>query len=232
MGVLTTAWVNAFPAHAASTTIPLAAAAAPTKHQQAQPSEIIMVYGDSLSAAYGMQPKEGWASLLEARLATTNAASKVTVVNASISGETTSGGASRIKTDLSRHQPTIVLLALGANDGLRGLPIAEMRRNLKVMLDAIRKANARAVLIGIQIPPNYGIDYSNQFKDTFVILAREQKLPLVPFLLDGIADKFENFLPDRLHPTPAAQPRILENVLSVVAPMLKPARVTQSTPAR
>ncbi len=187
-----------------------------------------MVYGDSLSAAYGIQPNEGWVSLLEARLAT----NKIAVVNASISGETTSGGANRINTDLSRHQPTIVLLALGANDGLRGLPITEMRRNLNLMLAAIRKANARAVLIGIQIPPNYGIDYSNQFKDTFVILAREQKLPLVPFLLDGIADQFENFQADRLHPTAAAQPRILKNVLTIVEPLLKAPRPIKLSQAK
>ena len=186
------------------------------------------MFGDSLSAAYGINNKDGWVSLLETRVAV----DKVAVVNASISGETTSGGASRIKTDLVHHRPTIVLLALGANDGLRGLPITEMRRNLNVILDAIRKANARAVLIGIQIPPNYGIDYSNQFKDTYAILARERKLPLVPFLLEGIANKLENFQADRLHPTTAAQPRILENVLAVVEPLIKPARAIKLTPAK
>jgi acyl-CoA thioesterase I len=183
-----------------------------------QKTQKIMVYGDSLSAAYGINPQEGWVSLLEGKLKTQN----IAVVNASISGETTTGGASRIKTDLARHKPTIVLLALGANDGLRGLPVAEMRKNLVIMLDEIKRANARAIIIGIQIPPNYGIDYAKQFKDTFANLARERKLPLVPFLLDGIAESLDNFQPDRLHPTAAVQPRILANVLPVVESAIMP----------
>ncbi len=182
---------------------------------QPLPAQKIMVYGDSLSAAYGIKPEQGWVNLLADRLN-----NKAQIVNASISGETTNGGASRITTDLARHQPTIVLLALGANDGLRGLPVAQMRRNLITMLDAIKQANARAVLIGVQIPPNYGIEYTRQFKDAYTALARERKLPLVPFLLDGIADRLENFQADRLHPTAAAQPRILANVLPVIEPLI------------
>lgn len=190
----------------------------PADAKNASPAQKIMVYGDSLAAAYGINPKEGWVSLMETKLKTRN----VAVVNASISGETTTGGASRIKTDLARHKPTIVILALGANDGLRGLPVVEMRKNLNLMLDEIRRANARAIIVGIQIPPNYGIDYTNQFKATFATLARERKLPLVPFLLDGIAESLDNFLPDRLHPTAAVQPRILANVLPVVEAAITP----------
>lgn len=176
----------------------------------------IMVYGDSLSAAYGINPSEGWVNLMQKQLQNR----QITVVNASTSGETSNGGVSRIRTDLAKHQPTIVLLALGANDGLRGLPVIEMRKNLVRMLDEIRRANARAVVVGMQIPPNYGLEYARNFKATFADLARERKLPLVPFLLDGIAENLDNFQPDRLHPTAAAQPRILQNVLPVVEKML------------
>ena len=207
-GVVTLNLLVAFPTWATSATI------APTKPTQTaqQTTQKIMVFGDSLSAGYGLQPNQGWVSLLETKLKSRN----VEVVNASISGETTTGGASRIKTDLARHKPTMVILALGGNDGLRGLPVAEMRKNMISMLDAIRQTNAQAVIVGIQIPPNYGIDYTNQFKNMYSILARERKLPLVPFLLDGIAESLDNFQPDRIHPTAAAQPRILANVLPVV----------------
>ncbi len=191
-----------------------------------QLTQKIMVYGDSLSAAYGIDASQGWVSLMEAKLKGKN----TTVVNASISGETTTGGASRIKTDLARHQPTIVMLSLGANDGLRGLPVADMQLNLGKMLDEIRKANAQAILIGMQIPPNYGITYAEDFKQSYLTLARDRKLPLVPFLLDGIADKLENFQPDRLHPTAAAQSRILENVLPVAERVIT-ARQRMAPPA-
>jgi acyl-CoA thioesterase-1 len=212
--VLTALFLFAFPSLASAS-----AAAAPTRDQ------VIMVYGDSLSAAYGINPNEGWVSLMERALqngssgnggGTAASTRKVRIVNASISGETTSGGANRIRTDLARHKPTIVVLALGANDGLRGLAVKEMRANLVKILDAIRDAGARAILVGIQIPPNYGLNYAASFRDTFAQLARERRLPLVPFLLDGIAEDLANFQPDRLHPTAAAQPRILRNVLPVV----------------
>lgn len=181
-------------------------------------AQVIMVFGDSLSAAYGINPNEGWVSLMERSLQGQpgQAPRSVRVVNASISGETTAGGANRIRNDLAKHKPNIVVLALGANDGLRGLAVREMRANLVKMLDAIRDAGARAILVGIQIPPNYGLDYAASFRDTFGQLARERKLPLVPFLLEGLAEDLANFQPDRLHPTAAAQPRILRNVLPVV----------------
>ncbi len=174
--------------------------------------ERIMVFGDSLSAAYGLNPADGWVALMEKSLKNRG----IGVVNASISGETTRGGLNRIKGDLQRQKPTIVLIALGANDALRGLPVAETRKNLDAIINAVRAANARPVIIGIQIPPNYGLDYTKSFSAVFPALAKQYKSPLVPFLLDGIAEKLELFQSDRLHPIAAAQPRILDNVMPAV----------------
>ena len=171
--------------------------------------ERVMVFGDSLSAAYGINQRDGWVALMEARLKPQG----IAVVNASISGETSRGGLSRIKTDLARLSPTIVVIALGANDGLRGLPNAETRKNLEAIITASRAASARVVLAGIQIPPNYGLEYAQQFRDMYPDIAAKYKLPFVPFMLEGIADKLELFQADRLHPIAAAQPRIVENVL-------------------
>ena len=185
----------------------------PAASRAAQPARAtVMVFGDSLSAAYGLRAGEGWVELMAQRLAPRETA----VVNASISGETTSGGLRRIKADLVRHKPSIVVVALGANDGLRGLPVAQTRQNLELILDQIRQRGAKAVLVGIQIPPNYGLQYANDFKNVFAQLAAERKLLLVPFLLDGIAEDLDNFQPDRLHPIAATQPRVLQNVLPIV----------------
>ncbi len=172
----------------------------------------VMVFGDSLSAAYGLRPEQGWVALMAAQLS----ARGVTIINASVSGETTSGGLRRIKADLERHRPTVVVLALGANDSLRGLPVAETRQNLARTLDQIRQRGAEAVVVGIQIPPNYGIQYTNDFKNLYGQLAAERKLLLVPFLLEGIAENLDNFQADRLHPIASTQPRVLQNVLPVV----------------
>ncbi len=186
--------------------------------------ERVMVFGDSLSAAYGINPKDGWVALLGAKLQSQG----VTVVNASISGETTLGGLNRIKGDLARLRPTIVVLALGANDGLRGLPNADTRKNLEAIITASRSASARVVLIGVQIPPNYGLEYAQQFREIYADLAGKYKLPLVPFLLEGFADKLELFQTDRLHPTAAAQPRIVVNV----TPALLQTIAKPNTPSR
>ena len=176
--------------------------------ESANTRERVMIYGDSLSAAYGINAKDGWVALMEAKLRPQG----IAVVNASISGETSRGGLNRIKADLARLSPTIVVLALGANDGLRGLPNAETRKNLEAIIKEARAASARVVLVGIQIPPNYGLDYTQQFRDMYADLAVKYKLPFVPFLLEGVADKLEFFQADRLHPTAAAQPKILDNV--------------------
>jgi acyl-CoA thioesterase I len=186
----------------------------------------IMVYGDSLSAAYGIDPKDGWVSLMEARLKPDG----VEVINSSVSGETSSGGLNRIKTDLAMIKPSIVILALGANDGLRGLPVGDLRKNLQGIISAIAASKAKVVLIGIQIPPNYGIEYAQQLRDLYPELAKKNNALLVPFLLDGIADKLELFQADRLHPKAGAQPRILENVLPVVRKAL-PQPLSYTPPA-
>jgi acyl-CoA thioesterase-1 len=183
----------------------------------------VMVFGDSLAAAYGLAPAQGWVALLDARLS--RRVPPATVINASISGETTRGGLSRIGADLAAHKPTLVLLELGANDGLRGLPLRESRAHLASIIRTIRKTNADVILIGIQIPPNYGLDYAREFREMYPELAKQHKLPPAPFLFDGIADKRDLFQRDGLHPTAAAQQRILDNVWpSVEHALMKPPR--------
>jgi acyl-CoA thioesterase-1 len=178
-----------------------------------------MVFGDSLSAAYGLAPSQGWVALLAQRLEQSVPAWRV--VNASVSGETTAGGLSRLPEDLKRHQPKVVLIALGANDGLRGQPIKAARANLEQMIRLARQAKAVPVLVGLMIPPNYGIEYAAEFRDMYPDIARRMKVPLVPFLLEGVAEKRELFQADQMHPTAEAQARILDNVWPVVAPLTK-----------
>jgi acyl-CoA thioesterase-1 len=185
----------------------------------ARGASTILVYGDSLSAAYGIAQKDGWVALLERRL--TEHQHDYIVANASISGETSSGGASRIAAALATHRPRIVIVALGANDGLRGLPLGQLHDNLAAIVRAARKAGSRVLIAGMRMPPNYGPRYTRDFEQVYRALAREFKIPLVPFLLEGIAGKRELFLDDNLHPTAQAQPAILENVWRALAPMLK-----------
>ncbi len=189
--------------------LPLAASAAGT----------ILVYGDSLSAAYGLSQDAGWPSLLQARLKQEGI--DYTVTNVSISGETSSGGAARIGEALKAHKPAVIIVALGANDGLRGLPPAQMRANLARIVSASRRAGARVLLVGMRMPPNYGETYTRQFAQVYADLARKYKTALVPFLLEGMADKRELFQADDMHPTAAAQPILLENVWKALLPLLK-----------
>jgi acyl-CoA thioesterase-1 len=177
----------------------------------------ILVFGDSLSAAYGIPQARGWVALLGERLKRERA--DYIVANASISGETTAGGRARLKAALERYRPAIVVLELGANDGLRGLPLAQMKDNLAAMIQASRAAGARVVLVGMKLPPNYG-DYARQFEAAFGELARRHKAALVPFFLEDFAEKPELFLPDRIHPTEAAQPLMLERVWKALRPLL------------
>ena len=182
----------------------------------------LMVFGDSLSAAYNLAPEQGWVNLLSQRVAKVDASWRV--VNASISGETTAGGLRRLSEDLKRHKPSIVVIELGANDALRGQPIATIRSNLEKMVRIARDARAEPVLVGLMIPPNYGIDYALEFRDVYAAIAAKHKVALVPFLLEGIADKRELFQPDQVHPTAAAQPLVVDNVWPVLEPLLKKAR--------
>ena len=179
----------------------------------------LLVYGDSLSAAYGIGQKQGWVTLLEERLRQKHF--DYTVANASISGETSSGGASRIAATLAQHRPRIVILALGANDGLRGLPVTQMRDNLAAIVRAAQKAGSRVLLVGMKMPPNYGPQYTRELEQAYATLARRYKTAFVPFLLDGIAGKRDNFLDDNLHHTAQVQPLILDNVWTGLAPLLK-----------
>lgn len=178
----------------------------------------ILVFGDSLSAAYGIPREQGWVTLLQQRLK--DKGLPYQVANASISGETTSGGLSRMQSALDQYKPDIVLLELGANDGLRGLPVADMQRNLAAMISASQAAKARVVLIGIMIPPNYGTRYTHEFAESYTTLAQRYHLPLVDFLLDGVAGKPELTLDDGLHPNASAQPRLLDNVWEILQPEL------------
>jgi acyl-CoA thioesterase-1 len=185
----------------------------------AHASPTLLVFGDSLSAAYGIDQQAGWVALLQERLRQKRL--DYTVINASVSGETTSGGAARIAVALAAHKPAIVVVALGANDGLRGLPLGQMRDNLAVIVRAVQKFGSRVLLVGMKMPPNYGPQYTRDFEQTYVALARQFKCALAPFLLDGVAGKRELFLDDNLHPNAQAQPVILENVWKGLAPMLK-----------
>jgi len=185
----------------------------------AQAAGNILVVGDSLSAGYGLGPNQSWPSLLEKRLREQRL--DYSVVNASISGDTTSGGRSRIGAALDQARPAVVIVALGGNDGLRGLPVNLMRDNLEAMLGDARARKARIVLAGMKLPPNYGIDYTRAFEQSYVDLARRHKAALVPFLLEGVAERRELFLPDNIHPVAEAQPIILENVWKVLRPLLR-----------
>ena len=179
----------------------------------------ILVYGDSLSAAYGLSQNAGWPSLLQARLKQERM--DYTVTNVSISGETTSGGAARIAAALREHKPRVIIVALGANDGLRGLPPAEMRANLAKIVRAGQKARSRVLLVGMRMPPNYGESYTRQFAEVYADLAREHKTAFVPYLLQGMDQQRELFQSDNMHPTAAAQPILLQNIWKALLPLLK-----------
>lgn len=176
----------------------------------------LLVMGDSLSAAYGIEQEQGWVSLLAERLD-----GDAQVVNASISGETTSGGAQRFADIIGQRQPDIVLLELGGNDGLRGLPPAQMRANLATMIEQSQQAGAEVLLLGIDIPPNYGQAYRDAFTGVYHSLAQEYELSLVPFLLEDIALNQQLMQSDGIHPTADAQPIILDNVWPALEPMLE-----------
>ena len=185
-------------------------------------SATILVVGDSLSAEYGLKRGSGWVALLEARLAAEKIPARL--VNASISGDTTSGGRSRLPALLTQHKPDVVVIELGGNDALRGLPLTGTEDNLSTMVRAAQKAGARVLLLGMQVPPNYGTDYSNRFAGMFERVAKSTRSALVPFLLKGVADVDDAarwFQNDRIHPRAEAQPLMLANVWPELKKILK-----------
>jgi len=189
---------------------------------QALATPTIVVLGDSLSAEYGLPRGSGWVALLERKLAAEKIAFKV--VNASISGDTTSGGRSRLPALLKQQQPAIVVIELGGNDALRGLPLTNTQANLTAMVEASKQAGAKVLLLGIQVPPNYGSDYANKFAATFQNVSKALQVPLVPFLLAHVADgpdPVAMFQSDRIHPKAEAHPQILANVWPALGKLLK-----------
>lgn len=178
----------------------------------------ILVLGDSLSAGYGLAREAGWVARLQARL--DHAGLAYRVVNASVSGETTAGGRTRLPSLLAREQPAIVIIQLGANDGLRGFGLDLIRANLSELIELARSAGGRVLLVGNRLPPNYGAAYTQGFQAVFDGLAAQASVPLVPALLDGVAERWELMQPDGLHPTAAAQPRLLNNIWAVLKPLL------------
>jgi acyl-CoA thioesterase I len=191
-------------------------------HAQGPKTFKVLVVGDSLSAEYGLARGTGWVALLEQRLATEKP--PVTVINASVSGDTSSGGRSRLQALLTQHRPQVVVIELGGNDALRGLPLGMTQSNLTEMARAAKAAGARVLVVGMQVPPNYGRKYGDDFAALFATVARAEGAALVPFLLKGVADGPEAdslFQPDRIHPKAEAHPRMLENVWPVLQPLLK-----------
>jgi len=182
---------------------------------------VILVVGDSLSAEYGLKAGAGWVALLQARLAEQKKPHRV--VNASISGDTTAGGRSRLPAALRTHKPAIVIIELGGNDALRGLPLSSTRDNLLTMTQAAQAAGAKVIVVGMQVPPNYGASYGREFEGLFAEVAKQAKAGLVPFLLKGVADRadaMEWFQPDRIHPLAKAHPQMLDNVWPALRPLL------------
>jgi acyl-CoA thioesterase-1 len=198
----------------------LIAASVPANGAAPAEAPVILVFGDSISAGYGLaRVEQGWVALLQTRLKEQEYGYQV--VNASVSGETTAGGLARLPRALMLHQPKIVILELGGNDGLRALPIAQMRANLVRMIDLSTAAGAQVLLLGMRIPPNYGPDYTEQFRLCYTDVARDKKLPLVPFLLNGIALTPNLMQADGIHPDELGQPILLANIWPSLKPLLR-----------
>ncbi len=180
----------------------------------------ILVFGDSLSAAHGIDPDKGWATLLQQRLADEGYPQRV--INSSVSGETTAGGVNRLSRLLANHKPGILILELGANDGLRGMPIKTMKDNLEKMIKMAQAAGAQVILVGMRLPPNYGPTYTHAFHQAYIDLGNTLNIALVPFLFAGLQDSEQHFQADALHPTESAQPILLNNIWPNVRTMLTP----------
>ncbi|HET6552853.1 MAG TPA: arylesterase [Dyella sp.] len=186
---------------------------------QAAPSKTVLVLGDSLSAAHNIPVESGWVHLLGDRLAKMEPG--WTVVNASISGETSLSGRNRLPALLEKYHPSVVVIELGANDGLRGLALAQLRDNLSAMVEAARQAKARVLLLGIELPVNYGPQYRDGLRTVYADVASKEQAALLPFLLDGVALRPELMQEDGLHPIASAQPRVLDNVWMPLQPLLR-----------
>jgi acyl-CoA thioesterase-1 len=189
------------------------------------PARIILVVGDSLSAAYGITIEQGWVSQLQERL--DSQGYSCSIVNASISGDTTANARARLPQALASHHPAVVVLVLGGNDGLRGLSLAAMKGNLAAMISSAREAGSQVLLIGVQLPPNYGPRYTERFRMIYQDLAREHDLPLLPSLVDGIGTDQDLMQPDGIHPNAAAQPLIRDRIWELLAPLLDTANCSQ-----
>ncbi|RPE75861.1 arylesterase [Vulcaniibacterium tengchongense] len=210
-------WMSA--AFALLFTLGPAWAAAPAARAVPAPQRTVLVMGDSLSAAYGLSASQGWVALTAERIARTRPGWRV--VNASISGETTAGGAARIDGELKRNKPAVVVIELGANDGLRGLPLAQSRANLDRMIRASKAAGAKVLLVGMRMPPNLGREYTETFAENYRALARQHGVALLPFLLEPIALDRSAFQDDNLHPVASAQPKIRDHVWKALEPLLR-----------
>ncbi|MBP6596842.1 MAG: arylesterase [Arenimonas sp.] len=197
----------------------LLALALPAALASAAAPRTVLVLGDSLSAAYGIEPEQGWVALVASRVQAEHAGWQV--VNASVSGETTAGGASRIAGELARHRPEVVVIELGANDGLRGLPLDQARANLDRMILAAKASGARVLLLGMRLPPNFGPQYTQQFEQNFLTLASQHEVALLPFLLEPIATERDSFQADSIHPVAAVQPRLRDHVWPALEPLLR-----------
>jgi len=201
----------------AALALTLVLAAAPSA--RADPgAPVLLVVGDSISAAYGLAPGAGWVDLLAARLTAQRYPQRV--VNASITGDTTAGGRARLPALLAAHKPSIVVVELGGNDGLRGGNLGSTRENLGAMVAAIQGAGAKPLLVGMRLPPNYGAAYVREFDALFAGIAKARRVPLVPFFFEGFGERNDMFQPDRIHPTAAAQPLLLDNVWPALLPLL------------
>jgi acyl-CoA thioesterase-1 len=190
-----------------------------TLAEAAEPTRTVLVMGDSLSAAYGLAPEQGWVALTAERMAQRTPGWRV--VNASVSGETTAGGATRIAGELSRNRPEVVVIALGGNDGLRGLPLKQTRANLEKMVSAAKASGARVLLVGMRMPPNLGKTYTEGFMANYRTVAEAHQVALLPFLLEPIAMDRNAFQADNIHPVAAVQPKLRDHVWPALAPLLK-----------
>ncbi|MES2354857.1 MAG: arylesterase [Pseudomonadota bacterium] len=180
---------------------------------------VVLVLGDSLSAAYGLSEKAGWVNLLREKLAARNPS--YDVVNASISGDTTRGGLSRLDAALKQHKPQIVIIELGGNDALRGLSLRTMRSNLDSIVNAVQQAHAKPLIVGVEMPPNYGPVYTKQFAQVFQDIAQKYNIPLVPSIFAGFSNKYDHFQSDGIHPVATAQPIMLETIWKGLVPLLE-----------